>query len=352
MATHTHNHDEKLHTNLKVEKLPQAEVKIIGEITLEALAHYREHALEHFKAELELPGFRKGHVPEKTIIERVGELALLEEAGEQALEAAYPAILSEVKEDIIGTPKVEITKLALGSPLSFSITASLFPTFELPDYKKLAKAESTKKEKIEVTDTEVEEGIMTIRRMREQQGKEGEKIEDKDLPKLTDDMVKDFGKFENIADFKNKMRESIQKEKGLRVKEKHRLAIVKAIIEKTELTLPRIIIDSELSRMLAQMQDDVERMGINMADYLARIKKTEADLRKEWENDAIERAKMELILDKIAKEEKIEAPQEEVETEVKHLLEHYQDADPVRAASYFSHVIKNEKVFQFLESQS
>jgi FKBP-type peptidyl-prolyl cis-trans isomerase (trigger factor) len=242
--------------------------------------------------------------------------------------------------------------LALGSPLSFSITASLFPTFELPDYKKLAKAEGTKKEKIEVTDTEVEEGIMTIRRMREQQGKEGEKIEDKDLPELTDDMVKDFGKFENIADFKNKMRESIQKEKELRVKEKHRLAIVKAIIEKTELTLPRIIIDSELSRMLAQMQDDVERMGINMADYLARIKKTEADLRKEWENDAIERAKMELILDKIAKEEKIEAPQEEVETEVKHLLEHYQDADPIRAASYFSHVIKNEKVFQFLESQS
>jgi FKBP-type peptidyl-prolyl cis-trans isomerase (trigger factor) len=317
-----------------------------------ALAHYREHALEHFKAELELPGFRKGHVPEKTIIERIGELAILEEAGEEALNAAYPAILHETKEDIIGTPKVQITKLAIGSPLSFEIIASTFPRFELPDYKKLAKAESTKKETTEVTEKEVEEGIMTLRRMREQRGKEGEKVADENLPPLTDELVKDFGKFENVADFKEKMRDSIVKEKELRAKEKHRLAIVKAIIEKTELTLPTVIVEAELSRMVGQMQDDVERMGVKMADYLTRIKKTEADLRKDWEKDAIERAKMELILDKIAKEEKIEAPQEEVETEVRHLLEHYQDADPIRAASYFSHVIKNEKVFQFLESQA
>jgi trigger factor len=216
MATHTHSHDEKLHTALKVEKLPNSEVKITGEITVGALAHYREHALEHFKAELELPGFRKGHVPEKTIIERIGELAILEEAGEEALNAAYPAILHETKEDIIGTPKVQITKLAIGSPLSFEIIASTFPRFELPDYKKLAKAESTKKETTEVTEKEVEEGIMTLRRMREQRGKEGEKVADENLPPLTDELVKDFGKFENVADFKEKMRDSIVKEKELR----------------------------------------------------------------------------------------------------------------------------------------
>jgi FKBP-type peptidyl-prolyl cis-trans isomerase (trigger factor) len=60
---------------------------------------------------------------------------------------------------------------------------------------------------------------------------------------------------------------------------------------------------------------------------------------------------MDLTIDAIAREEKIVAPDEEVEAEVKHLMEHYQDADPMRATSYFRHIIRNEKVFQFLETQ-
>ena len=153
-----------------------------------------------------------------------------------------------------------------------------------------------------------------------------------------------------MADFKIKLKENILKEKELKAKEKNRLSIIKAVIEKTEMALPRVIVESELDRMLGQMKDDIERMGLKMPDYLKRINKTENDLRKDWEKDAIERAKMELIIDSIAREEKIIAPEEEVEKEVKHLSEHYSETDPIRAQSYFRHVIKNEKVFEFLEN--
>lgn len=347
---HNHKHKEKLFENIKTEKLPLSEISITGAITKEALSLFYKDALEHFKKEVELPGFRKGHVPEKTIIERIGELSILERAGELALQESYPEILLESKVEPLGNPKISITKLALGSPMEFKIVIATFPEFNLPDYKSIAKKSAVRDEKIEITDKEVEDAILTIRRMQATKSAT-EKMEDKDLPELNDEMVKKLGKFENIADFKIKLTENIRKEKKLKAKEKNRLSIINAVIEKTEVDLPRVIIESELDRMLGQMREDIERMGLKMPNYLKRINKSEADLRKEWEKDAIGRAKMELILDAIAREEKIIAPDDEVEKEVKHLVEHYADTDPIRAASYFRHVIRNEKVFEFLESQ-
>jgi len=352
MTTHNHTHDHlgKMYQNIKTTTLPESKVEIEGEITAEALAHFREHALKHFQEKIDIPGFRKGKVPEKIAVERVGELALLEEAGELALQSAYEDILKEVKIDPIGSPTVAITKLALGNPMHFKITTAVYPEFTLPDYKKIAKEVSGKQESVSVSEKEIEEAVNTIRRLQAQKSAT-DKIKDEDLPPLTEELVKTFGKFENLDDFKVKLHDSLTKEKELRNKEKNRLTIIKGILEKSEIPLPRLLVEGELDRMLAKMKDDIERMGAKMPDYLKQIGKTEDDLRKEWEKDAKERASMELILDKIAKLENISATSEEIEQEIKHLLEHYQDADPIRASSYFEHIIRNEKVFQFLESQ-
>lgn len=353
MSSHNHNHHipegVSLYQNIAVNKLPNCEVEITGEIPFEALTSFRKEALDHFKDELELPGFRKGHVPEKMVVDKIGELAILEEATEHALDHIFVAILKETKIDAIGQPRVAITKLALDNPVGFKITTAVFPEFTLPEYKKIAADAAKTKESVAVTDKEIEEAILTIRKM--QSGKNAtEIVKEKDLPELTDDLVKTFGNFETVADFKSKITESIQKEKEVREKEKVRLAIIQGIIAKSDIPLPRVLVEAELDRMFAYMKDDVERMGMKINEYLERIKKNEDDLRKEWEQSAQDRVKTELILGKIADNEHIEAPQEEVEKEVKHLLEHYEDADPLRAASYFSHIIKNEKVFQLLES--
>jgi FKBP-type peptidyl-prolyl cis-trans isomerase (trigger factor) len=362
MSTTQNGRELRLYQNITLEKTPEGDAVLTGEIAEETLAFFKVDALKHFQAELELPGFRKGHVPEKIVLERVGEIALLEEAAEMILQKSMPEIIKEQKLDIIDRPEVVITKLAVGSPVTFKITAPVFPQFQLPDYKKIATKEGSAKEKIEVTEQEVDEAIKQIKRMKMDHDIHGDhdhsdpnhvhkEIKDEDLPELTDDLVKEYGKFENVLDFKNKVKESIVKEKEMRAKEKKRLTIIKAIIKEISIPLPKVLIESELDRMLGRMQDDIERMGLKVNDYLKRIGKTENDLRKEWEEDAKERVKMDLTIDAIAREEKIVAPDEEVEAEVKHLMEHYQDADPMRATSYFRHIIRNEKVFQFLETQ-
>jgi len=66
---------------------------------------------------------------------------------------------------------------------------------------------------------------------------------------------------------------------------------------------------------------------------------------------AEKKSKLALILNEIAKVEKIATDNEQVEKEVAAILEQYKDADPERARMHAENVLTNEKIFQFLESQ-
>ena len=89
----------------------------------------------------------------------------------------------------------------------------------------------------------------------------------------------------------------------------------------------------------------------NIKYYLKHLNKTTADLRKEFENDGEKKAKFALVLNEIAKVEKIIVDEEQATKEVAAILEHYKDADPERARMHAESVLTNEKIFQFLENQ-
>ena len=99
------------------------------------------------------------------------------------------------------------------------------------------------------------------------------------------------------------------------------------------------------------MESDITQMGLKFEDYLKHLNKTPDDLKKEFRKDAEKKAKLGLILNEIAKAEKIVADEAEVAKEVAAILEHYKDADLERAQMHAESVLTNEKIFQFLESQ-
>jgi len=131
--------------------------------------------------------------------------------------------------------------------------------------------------------------------------------------------------------------------------EKLRLKIVDSIVDAAKIDLPEIMIESEVNRTEAQFKSDVERMGVKLDDYLKHAKKSIEEIRKEWRPQAEKKAKLQLILDAIAKAENIKPSPEEIATEVKHILEQYKDADRERVTIYAETVLTNEKVFEFLE---
>ncbi|MCX6738976.1 MAG: trigger factor [Candidatus Parcubacteria bacterium] len=339
----------------EIKKLPKSLVEIMGTIDAEEFESFRGKALTHMGEHAELPGFRKGHVPGKVIETSVGEMTILEEMAEIAIESKFPEIIMVNKIDAIGHPTISITKLAKGNPFEFKIVVAVLPEIELPDYKKLAEKFTKEPIKTEVTNEEVEKVVMNIRKQRAPK-KEGEteenatEIPESELPPIDEEFLKSLGDFKSVDDLKKLLKDNMAKEKEQQAKEKRRMEIIKAISEETKAELPDILIESEQNRMIAQFKHDVSQMVIKFEDYLKHLKKTEEDMRKEWEKDAEARAKTQLIIDKIAETEKLSPEKDLVTKEVEHIMEHYTDADQDRTRSYVEMIMTNEKVLELLET--
>ncbi len=354
--------DVKNYKDIKLSPLPERELEIIGSITAEKMALMREKALKKLKENVELPGFRKGTAPDTLIAQKIGEGSILEEAAEIALTEEYPNILEEHNIDAIGRPEITITKIGIGSDMEFKIKTALMPEVKLADYKKIAeKVISKKSESVSATDKDVEDVIQNIReniaheKVHAEAGGGHEhnhrKIEDSDLPEVNDEFAKMLGNFENLEEMKKKIKENLDKEKGLKAKDKRRTDILEKIIEESTIDLPKIVVDGEMEKMLAQFKDDVAKSGISYEDYLKHIKKTEEDLRVEWKEPALKRAKSQVILNTIAKDESITPKEEDVKKEMEHILANYKEADRFRVRMYVETFLTNELVFQFLEKQ-
>jgi len=381
MSTHSRDHTQQAHNIdfkqvFSVTKEPGSQVKIVGEIPYSELLLERQAAIKALGANVELDGFRKGHVPESMLVKHIGEMAILGEMAERTIANLYPHILQEHNIDAIGRPQVDVTKLAPENPLGLSITVAVLPVITLPDYKKIVGQINTDKPSKEVTEEEVTKQINEILRQKlaydRLQAKAAKKATPEasavadtvdptlettedfsklPLPELTDELTKTLGQpgqFADVADFKAKVTEHLSIQKAQDIESNHRIKITDSIIAESSLELPQILIDSELGQMFAQMEEDLGRSNLKIEDYLAHIKKTPDDLRKDWAPSAEKRAKLQLILNEIAKVEKITPDQVRVAEQVKTLLDQYKDADPYRVGTYVATVLTNEAVMKML----
>lgn len=351
--------EKNTYSNITIITLENSEIEISGEISAESFLQYRSKALKKISGKTKIDGFRPGHIPESVLISRLSEQIILEEAAQMALSNVYPKIITEKKLSVIGHPNITLTKIAKDNPLGFKIKTAIIPDFVLPDYKKIAEGKMNTEEKIEVTNKELDDVIFEIRKTRyiseiRQHGGtvENQKdIKEEDLSPLSDDTIKTFGDFKTVIEFRERIKENLGKEKEFRAKEKRRILLSDTLIEKTSINLPSILIESELEKMVVQTKDEAKRMQVEYEEYLKQIKKTEADLRKEWRNTAKKRAKLQLIINEIAEIEKIKPEEEMVQQQVAHLLNHHKDAKEERVRIYVESLLTNELVFEFLEGQ-
>lgn len=320
-----------MYQNIKINKIEGSKVEITGSVEAESFSSFRKQALENINNEITLDGFRKGKVPENILVGKVGDMTILEEMAELAISKVYPEIIIGEKIDAIGRPEIHITKLASNNPLEFKIITTVLPEIKLGDYKKLAKENNEKikiPETFEVTEKEVED-IIT---------------------KIKSSHADHTGHDHDSDDFKNKIKNTLLSEKKSEAQDKKRIALSDAILQSSSFEIPELLIESETRRIEAQFSDDVSRMGVKIEDYLKQAKKSIEDLRKDWRPHAEKKSKLQLILNEIARIEKISVDAKTIEDEVKNILAHYKDANQEHAYTYAETVLTNEAVYKFLEN--
>lgn len=343
------NYTIKKITNLEKESARKIEV----EIGAEEIGKYRAKSIKTLSEKADLPGFRKGHVPEKVILEKMGEVGVLEEAINSWIKESIPEILEKEAPDALAFPRINITKAVPGNPVELSLFIPLRPNLKIPDYKEIASARNKKKEAVkEVSEKEIDGTILRLRQYAARAINPGVGVEPKDdeLPPLNDQFAEAVGAGKTVAKLRERIKKDLEMENKNRLKEKHRLLILEEILKNTEGAIPDILIDYEIERMETEFESEVTQTGLTLSNYLKDAKKTIEDLRKDWRPTASKRAKINLILPEIKKLEKLEVEKEKVEHEVSHLLEYHKDADPEQVRAYIERMLSNEKVFEFLES--
>lgn len=363
---------------MKIEKknLPKSVVEFTIVVDETEFETYHKRGFEAVQAMVEVDGFRKGNAPEELIVKKYGDMIIREEMANIALRDAYIKAIEEHKISPITEPTVSITKLAKGNPLELTISVSVMPEITVPDYKKVAKGVKVDDKDVDVTEKDIDAVIDELRKGRatqhdhehhdhdghdhsghdhahEEKVTDGEVKPEVVLPELTDEFAQSFGpEFKTVTELKSKVSENLKLEKTQKAKEKRRLAIMEAMLDEAKdgiATIPEVLIEGELNNMLAQMRADITRFGGTWEEYLAHSKKTEAEIKADWKDDAAKRAMSQLLLHKIAEAEKLTATDEEIEVELIRLMAQIQDADENRAKAYLYQALTNEKVLKFLE---
>ena len=134
--------------SLQVEKLEKNMAKLTIEASAEDLEKAIEKAYQKQKNRISIPGFRKGKVPRQMVEKMYGKEVFYEDAANELIPDAYDKALSECEEDIVSSPKIEVTQIEAGKPFVFTATVALKPEVKLGKYKGV---------KIDKIDTEVTE---------------------------------------------------------------------------------------------------------------------------------------------------------------------------------------------------
>lgn len=176
------------------------------------------------------------------------------------------------------------------------------------------------------------------------------------LPELNDEFAKSLGKFENMENLKNSLKEGLTKEEELRAKEDLRVKLIDQVSEKSEMEIPEIMVGSEIENMLNEFKNSIVQTGINFEDYLKNLNTSIEKLKTEWRELAEKRVKTGLCMREIALQEKMKISEEEIEERVNNTLKYYPNEEEVRKnidiekfRDHVASIIMNEKVFEILE---
>lgn len=136
---------------LQVEKLEKNMAKLTIEVSAEEFETALDTAYQKNKNKISVPGFRKGKVPRNMIEKMYGVAIFYEDAANELIPGAYEKALEECKEEIVSSPKIDVTQIEKGKPFIFTAEVALKPEVTLGKYKGV----KIEKMEVEVTEDEI-----------------------------------------------------------------------------------------------------------------------------------------------------------------------------------------------------
>lgn len=338
-----------------IPKACEAELEI--EIPKEIITEYRKTALEALNRNVQIDGFRPGHVPKKVLVEKVGEYTITEEACRGAIDDLFSDIVVESKRIPINQPQVEVIKLAVDTDALIRVRFATAPEIDLGNYKKIAKKHLDERKEVgPVTQEEIDAVLMDLRKQVAHMEYHHTHTDDTEHThgelepvELNDSFAQKVGPYKTVEELTGAIKENLEGQKKQTETEKFRLALIDEIVSDSKIEYPEFFLTAEQNIILEEMRADLARMGATLESYLKQINKTDAELKEEKKDLADKRVKTQLVLSKIAAVEEIKPDQKVIDEQVAEIQKSYPNANRENIVSFVERFEINQLVWKMLE---
>lgn len=277
-----------------IERLEDGSIKFVVTIPKDDVAKAQEEVLQGVQSNAKIAGFRKGKAPKKLVAENVDTSALREDVLRKLLPNAYLSAVQEHKVNPIMNPKIHIEKIEDGQDWTIEAITCETPKLTLGKYKDKVK-NVTAKSKIA--------------------------LPGKDLP---------AGRQEpSVPNFDDVMKE---------------------VLSEVKVTLPKILVEQEVDRLLSQTLQEIKKLGLTLDQYLSSTGKNPQQLRDDYAQKATTDITVELTLQEIANSENISVSEQEIDEAIQKAKDPVEKQHLEGNRYLLSSILRQQKTLDFLRN--
>ena len=272
-----------------VKKVDTLKRELKFEVPRERVTKAMDEVYNEIGKHAKVKGFRPGKVPRHILTASHGKLAQ-EETIKKLIPEIYHEGIDQNKLDPIDLPEISEVDIKDGV-LTFKATLDLRPEVKIEKYKGI----KVKPQNNKVTEEELNK---TLEFFKKGQG-------DKEVT-MDDAFAKGLG-FPTLQDFKEAMTRQMQMDKDRKNRMEIENQIVEELVKNAKLSVPQSLVKRQLAYRLSETLKRFKNHNLSADD----LKKKEEEIRKELEPVVEKEVKIYLILEEIAKLEKIEIKENE-----------------------------------------
>ncbi len=148
-------------------------------------------------------------------------------------------------------------------------------------------------------------------------------VKRKELPELNDEFAKDVSDFDSLEELKADLKNKLEQAAIEKADREFRSNVIKAAVDNATVDIPEIMVDQRVSKMIQEMQSNLEGRGIKFDDYLKYTQMDVSKLKEAYREQAQIAVKTDLLLEAVAKTENIQVNPVDMEVEVAAMAQNY-----------------------------
>ena len=148
-------------------------------------------------------------------------------------------------------------------------------------------------------------------------------IKSKELPDLDDEFAQDVSEFDTLAEYRESVKEKIQKRKENEAEHKREEEAIQKIVEDSQMEIPEAMINTQARSMVDDFANRIAQQGLSMEQYMQFTGMTVEQMLEQMKPDALKRIQNSLVLEAIAKDQDIQISEEEIEEELGKMAQMY-----------------------------